>query len=559
MSSLALLLVFLVPGDGTAPGAFIDRRIAAKAEAAGAAIAPRSDDAGFLRRVTLDLHGVVPRPEEVRAFLGDPSPDKRVRAIDRLLCEPAFDDWHARWLVETLTERRAVFDGYSNQFELQEWLCKRLEERTPYDELARAILTASGQFNVNGAVNWVLRYQGRPADLAGAMAKGMLGSSLRCAQCHDHKFLPMTQKKFWGVAAFFARTQLYYLGNGEFGVTDSRFGRLAMPFGGDPDAPPPPEAAPPALAVAPRWLDGTRAHSEDDLRGQLADFVTRDPLFSRNLVNRLWARHFGRGLVEPLDDTTGSTPSHPELLEELSRFAIEVRYDLRAIVREIVLSQTYQRAAAPAAPGDERLFGRALLRPLGVDQLFRSIVRATGLNQDEDDSDALAAAEIAAEQARLDGAVQPPAQQDAASAGTMEAAAPGSAAMKRPALADDGSMLELSDSAQTAREALYFADLQPLDFCGGAPGTLPHALARLNAPEMHAACDSAARLALKLFGPPAGERHVEWMWLSLLSRPPTPAELARADAFLAASQRKRKALHDLCWVLLNSQEFTHNH
>jgi len=133
-----------------------------------------------------------------------------------------------------------------------------------------------------------------------------------------------------------------------------------------------------------------------------------------------------------------------------------------------------------------------------------------------------------------------------------------SEAMK-PAAADDGSTMELADASQAAREALYAADAAIPDVCGGAPGTLRHALTRLNSSTMLGACDSAARLSMKLCGAPAGKRHVEWLWLALLSRPPRDDELREMTAWLAANQGKRKALADLAWAVLNSQEFSTNH
>jgi hypothetical protein len=231
-----------------------------------------------------------------------------------------------------------------------------------------------------------------PSDLAGAVGRAFLGLRLQCAQCHDHPFDRFRQEDFWGVAAFFARTKRTFVEDEDdgMGVTDLRRGRLYMPAEeGEAES-----EEKPQVEVKPRWL-GTDEVLPRAGRRELAERVVSDPLFARNLVNRVWARLFGRGIVEPLVGFGArAKPSHPELLEALAKACVESGHDLRALLRPIVLSKTYQRSCRSEG-GDPALFSRAALRPLTADQIFQSLVRAAGYGTGEEDGEEKAGEEMA--------------------------------------------------------------------------------------------------------------------------------------------------------------------
>src|SRR5262249_11905989 len=171
-------------------------------------------------------------------------------------------------------------------------------------------------------VNFTLLHRVRPDHLTTAVAREFLGSSLGCAQCHDHPRGLWKREQFWGVAAFFARTQAYLVTNGDYGITDTRFGRLAMPPLEHPDiVRPAGDVDPETPALTARWIDGRAADGEEHLRAQLAAFVVRHPLFPLNFANRAWAWLMGRGLVEPCDELDAARPA-PELLTALAEFLV---------------------------------------------------------------------------------------------------------------------------------------------------------------------------------------------------------------------------------------------
>lgn len=449
----------------------------------------------FLRRVTLDLTGIVPFVDDAKAYLAKPD---REKLVDGLLATPEFDAWWARFFLELLTDRRAARYETHNGRLLYDWLREQLHQHRRYDEIVRDLLLAKGTWEDAPQVNFVLRYNARPSDLTGAVGRAFLGVKIQCAQCHDHPFDPWKQEEFWAVAGFFARTKRYFVEDADVvGVTDVR--RAAMPEPGEEEEEGNPEK--PKIAVKPRWLGAKEPASKAD-RAELAQYVTADPLFAKNLVNRVWAKLMGHGIVEPLDGFGAETePSHPELLETLSRIFVESHYDLRKLIRLIVTSKTYQRSCA-SNDSPPRLFARALLRPLSSDQLYLSILRATRVGWDEDGSE------------------NPPE----------------------------------SERMEPNEEELDYLDYYPPELLGGAGSSLRRALALLNHGDLHAAIDAGARFIMKSVGKPVREEHFEYAYLALLTRLPTNEEHT-----LFAGKSRRSDLEDALWALLNSVEFRMNH
>jgi hypothetical protein len=505
-------LAWIPASRGVEPPA-VDAWIARTAEANKWEIAPLCLDQDFLRRVTLDLTGVVPRATEAADFLEDPALDKRDALIERLLASDEFNERWGRFLLQLCSGRRGIPDDFHNGHLLHRWLVDAVRGAMPYDEIVRRMLTAEGLTSVSPEVNFLLRYRVSPPDIAGAVARNFLGRQWQCAQCHDHPFEDFTQERFWNLAAYFARTRRFYLDDEtyEAGVAERLHSRLMMPPGGDPNLPAPEmvnESAPPP--VLPRWAYGAAPATPEAGRADLARLVTdpvASPDFARNLVNRVWAELFGQGLVEPLDDLTRSA-THPELLQELADFFVASGYDLRTLVRAIVDTQTYQRARSTSAtPAPAAAFVAARARPLDADQLFASLIVATGYLMDEDNSEA-------------------------------------------------GLMAELDEEGlQQASDERAYADYYPPEFCGGPPRTLQHTLTWFNGGEVLAAADEAARLAMKLHGRPVGPAHLEWLYLALLARLPDATETGDFLAYAASEEGKRRALADVAWAILNSTEF----
>lgn len=484
--------VFAAPQEENRVDSFVEAKLK-DVQAAGPC-----DEPEFLRRATLDLTGVVPKVEEVKAYRAEPDRSKLVR---RLLWSEDFAAWWGRFLLELTTERRAARYDEHNGRHLYGWLKEQVQKNRPCDAIVRDLIEAEGNMEEKPAVNFLLRYNVRPSDLTGAVGRAFLGTKLQCAQCHDHPFDRWTLEDFWGVAAFFARTKRYTVEDSDVvGATDVRRGKMHLPDGSE-EEPINPEK--PRIVVKPHWLTAAEP-APGGSRAELAKHVTSDPLFAKNLVNRVWARLMGRGMVEPLDGFGRSAkPSHPELLESLSMFFVKSGHDLRALLGLLVASKTYQRSCRVSSEIDPRLYGRALVRPLTTDQLFLSLVRATRYGVDEDGS----------------GGPEP------------------------------GEGMEQDEDA-----VFDYQDFTPVQLLGGSSRSLRQALALLNHGEIHGAVDSGARFIMKVLGKPVTTEHCEYVYLALLSRLPTGEERRHFEG-----RNKRSDLEDVLWAVINSVEFRNNH
>ncbi len=358
----------------------IDRHVEARLAAEGVRPAEPADDAEFLRRVFIDLHGVVPTAEQAARFLVDPAPDKRSRLVDALLADPRYGEHLADvcqgYLVSPLAD-----DYRARSERFRQWLAGRFNTAT-WDRTAIDILTAAGKLDENPAVSYLIegRLPRTVTDLTDLASRYFLGVRLSCAQCHDHPFTAWTQQDFWGMAAFFTQVQtpgrpkqVYQLG-----VRDDPAHTLAsLRSSGTLDG---------FLARPPTFLGGVewKAENKTPARAALAAWLTApdNPYFARAMANRTWWRLFGRGLVNPVDDIhAANAASHPELLELLARRFAASGFDLKALTRAIVSSRAYQRtsrAGADDAGRQAALFGRMSVKVLSAGQLYDSLVAVLG-------------------------------------------------------------------------------------------------------------------------------------------------------------------------------------
>jgi len=345
----------------------IDERIDAQLKSAGHSASPSADDSEFVRRVYLDLHGVVPTVEQVREFLDDRAADKRAKLIDLLLADPKFAKHLADLWDDYLIP--ATDDARPDRQRLTAWLEEAFETQS-WDGIARDLLTASGQREQNAAVIYLLK--GRetltPAELTDLTSQYFLGMRLNCAQCHDHPFTAWKQSDYWGVAAFF--TEIQY--------TDRRQQKSGLIQ--DNAAVPVEKLENAAKLRTPRFLGGEVLQSASGVsrRTALAQWITsaENPYFARAMVNRMWAQFFGRGIVEPVDDMhAGNSATHPELLAELSRGFIASGFDLRALCSAICNSAAYQRTSMPLADNerDATSYRHMAVKVLTPEQLYDSL------------------------------------------------------------------------------------------------------------------------------------------------------------------------------------------
>jgi uncharacterized protein DUF1549/uncharacterized protein DUF1553 len=360
-------------GPATAPPSehWIDRLVDEKLRALRIDASPPCDDATFLRRVTLDLSGRLPTVAEARAFLADKAPDKRTRWIDSELQRKEFAElWVQKWAERLLV--KSVQNQVSRKAALRyfAWLEERIAGNVPLDQIVRDLLTAQGGVFESPAVNF---YQAERDGLKVAenVAQVFLGMRLQCAQCHNHPFDRWTQDDYYGWASFFSQIgRKRGADPRETIVFDRRSGEVKHPVT--------------KKNVPPRFLGGERPNTRGkDRRAVAAAWITSkdNPYFSRNVANLVWEHFFGVGIVhEPDDVRVSNPPTNPALLDALAARLIEVRYDLKQLVREIVTSAAYQRSVQPTQrnANDGRNASHARVRRLRAEVLLDALSQVTG-------------------------------------------------------------------------------------------------------------------------------------------------------------------------------------
>jgi len=331
----------------------------------------RCSDSEFIRRVFLDVTGLLPTVEAVREFLADSSDDKRSRLIDRLLKSPEYAKFMALKWGDTLRIRAANISS-PGVFKYHRWLVRAFDRNLPYDTFARELLTSSGSTFESPPANY-FRTAASTNDCTESTAQVFLGARLECAKCHNHPHERWTQDNYYGLGSFFNRVQRDTTDRkDEFFISVINRGEVTQPRTGQTMKP---------------WLPGTgdvEIEPGVDRRTVLADWLTKpdNPLFARVEVNRLWSQMMGRGIVEPIDDFRDSNPpSNSELLDALAADFVKHKFDRRHILRVILNSETYQRSSksVPGNEDDDRYFSRYQRRLLSAEQLLDAICDATGV------------------------------------------------------------------------------------------------------------------------------------------------------------------------------------
>lgn len=338
----------------SAEDASIDSHLSQAWQQRGLQPAPASGDDEFLRRVTLDLIGRIPTLGEIDRFRK--LPDRQAK-IDELLASDDFPRYWSELLAVTLI-------GYANNsgadrevFRL--WLEDSLREDLPYDRLVSQMISAKGESAFDGPTNFLVRY---PDDPMLKVSRLFLGVRLDCARCHDHPFDRWKQDDLDRMVRFFQGTSRQELGPGNTRLVSTPQRRST-----DDERP--------------RFLTGAVARTSQ-WRDELALFVTSSKPFARTYVNRVWYQLMGRGIVHPPDDLNRQNPpAVPELLDYLTQRAIDQRFAVRPLIREICGSRAYQLSARYERrdASSEAVFAYRLLKPLIAEQMFDSL--STALEQ----------------------------------------------------------------------------------------------------------------------------------------------------------------------------------
>lgn len=338
---------------------------------------PPASDEQFLRRVSLDLIGRPPTPEELKAFLEDGSAERRAKAIDRLLDLPEFGRNWANYWSDTISYHvpppELTFLSYKP---FKGWLADKLNANTSWDKISSAIITATGTVKTNPEATFVGYHRGEPTKLGAETARIFLGLQLHCAQCHNHKFDRWKRMEFHGFAAFFARSEgkLAALDGSGTTVKDKGKGEHQMPDARDPRKK--------GMVMRPAVLDGEPMEenlADLDRRLALAQWLTRqdNPWFAKAYVNRIWARLMGRGFYDPVDNMTDHQKHLlPKTHQVLADHFAASGFDIKGLFRLVMNTKAYQQEQPVMRLADQE---PRLAKKLRGDEIYESLSVAIGL------------------------------------------------------------------------------------------------------------------------------------------------------------------------------------
>ena len=349
---------------------FIDDLVLEKLRRLSLPPSPRSTDGEFLRRAFLDTVGVLPTPAETQAFLADPSPDKRDRLIESLLSRPEFVDyWTYKWSDLLLVSSKNL--GAPAMWSYYGWVRNHVALNTPWDRFARELITARGSTAENGGAAFFALHDD-PTEMSETVTQTFMGTSINCAKCHNHPMEKWTNDQYFAMASLFSRVRSKNGDSaGETVVFPAADGELAQPLTGKPQPPKP--------------LEGSTLPADfaGDRREHLADWLCSpdNPYFGRSIANRIWANFMGVGLVEAVDDMRETNPpSNEKLMAALADFLVKNNFDTRALMRQILQSETYQRSSVTVAGNekDMRFYSRYYPRRLMAEVMLDAFSQATG-------------------------------------------------------------------------------------------------------------------------------------------------------------------------------------
>jgi hypothetical protein len=496
-----------IPGSGSGFSKppernFIDTLTWKRLDELGIAPAGEADDAAFMRRAYLDTIGTMPTAAEARAFLADKGALKRERLIDSILARPEYAEYQAMVWADLLRVDRDILKA-QGAVAMWRWLRAAFASNMPFDRFAREVVAARGPVSGDGPAGF-LRALDKPEMAARSVSQLFLGVRIECAQCHHHPSEKWGQDDYAALAGCF-----------------TGIGRKVMPDGSEALVP---EAAADAKnprtgkPVPARPLGGEPLAGDPLLRREeFARWMTGpgNPFFARAAVNRVWARYFGRGLVDPVDDLRVTNPAaNEELLGALAARFRESGYDLKALAKIIMASRVYQSATDAGADG--RNFQAAVYRPLPAEVLLDAISQATAIPE------------------------------------------------KFNGLPSGTRAIQLWDNRMPSYFLQVFGRPVRATVCSCERGESPsiaQALHLMNSPEINAKLRSARGIAASLAALPltAGELADE-VYLRCLARFPTSAERDAVSSLIGqGAAGRRDGIEDALWTVLNTREFVCNH
>jgi hypothetical protein len=485
---------------------YVDTLINAKLKKLRIAPSELCTDEVFLRRVYLDICGLLPTAEEYARFMNSTDPQKRDKLVDELLGRKEFVEmWVMKW-AELLQIRQTQRVSYKAMLLYYNWLQEKLANNVPMDVMVQELLAAKGGTFKSPATNY---YQDETdiLKISENVAQVFMGMRTQCAQCHNHPFDRWTMNDYYGFAAFFSQI-------GRKGTDDPREqivfnsggGEVAHPVGG--------------RQMKPKFLGGAEPDTAGrDRREVLAKWLAspENPYFATNLANIVWAHFFGRGIVDPVDDVRISNPpSNPELLGELGKRFTDYKYDFKKLVRDICTSRTYQLSTATNESNalDLTNFSHASVRRIRAEVLLDCVSQVT------ETKNKFQGLPLGARAVQI---------------------ANGAA-----------STYFLTTFGRASRETVCSCEVK-------MEPTLSQSLHLLNGDTVNQKVVQGGIVKRRLDEKKSATEIIDELYIRTRGRKPTPEELIKLTSIATAEANKQQALEDIFWGLLNSREFMFNH
>ncbi len=582
-------------GQIQAAALWVDRFVGDALAKAGRKPNLPADDFVFLRRIYLDAVGRIPTDDEAGAFLKNKDPEKRRKLIDRLLLSDGYRSHLFNWLADLLRHKQSI--KRTNYSHYERWLKDQIAKNRPWDEMVYDMLSAEGSIASSGPTGYLLRDPGMPLDNLSNTLNVFLGANVACAQCHDHPLADWTQREFYELAAFFGATDVSdrdprkvgnRLGSGQLSKQDvikavapnmarvHTKGAQTLKFPSDYayDDVKPGSPVEPLLFV---WESGDEKgpayqvnhKNPRTLRSSFAKWLTheKNPRFAATIANRLWARAFGLGVKEPLDDLDDlSKSANPALLQLLGQIMVKADFDLREFQRVLFNSKAYQAKASVSPPIgelDDYLFPGPLLRRMTAEQAWDSVLalvvgekmdsykidRSHRVTRYDFPYDKMSPENVSKvvlamkKSGHLD--------KDVGSRLNEKDYVGG----KRPLKIGGEFLLRASEMNQPARDdhflRMFGQSSRELVNDSSSEGSIPQTLMLMNGDIQFMLSDKQSRLSVKLKKSGGFDPAVQFLFMSFFGRPPSPDELAAIREALQQGMKKE----DLTWALFNSTEF----
>jgi len=488
-------------------GNYIDELVGKKLQQLRLVPSTLCSDEEFLRRVTIDITGILPTAEDYNRFAIDVAPDKRQALVDQLLLRKEFSEIWAMKFAQLLMIKSSNDVSYKSAFLYANWLTDQFAKNVPIDQMVRSILGSSGGTFSNPETNFY-EVERDTLKTAENVAQVFMGIRTQCAQCHNHPFDRWTMNDYYGFTAFFAQV-------GRKQAEDYREKIVFNRFGGETKHPVT------GQDMAPKFLGGEAPDCKGkDRRQVLADWLTapENPYFAKSIANRVWAHFTGVGLVDQVDDIRASNPpSNLELFDKLGEKLVEYKFDFRRLVRDICTSEAYQRSAVTTENnvGDLRNYSHALVRRIPAENLSDCICQATNAPE------------------------------------------------KFRGLPLGARAVQIADGSTSTYFLTAFGRSPRVTVCDCEATTDPslsQALHLLNGSSVSNKIGQGGviKQLLDVDKKPVDQAITE-LYVRCLSRKPTEAEMKDLQASVAAAPNPHQGLEDAFWAILNSREFVFNH